>query len=482
MKLIEKIREVSETVMREPEMPWRVESELRIIESWTSSEEGTFLPGFRKRKELYDLVVKRPRRHAPDGSLVWDIPVDRLRELPPLLFDDRMGEVVLRTERDFRHGFIRSLDELPRQDADLVLRSLWLELVRNFQGADPSVSVWTRTLADMIRDDAPEDLLFARSAVLRYGAFENGGAASKAVADFARARMDSGIGARPEGVSLSGRGLVARLSSVCSALAAAPATDEAPAHIDMLRPYLDGSEDDNLLKFIGDDPETGFGILGALATPLSSGPALSYGQESPSWASDLRADIMSAIRRIFSDPDDCPVCFWNSAPLESRAFLTAKAFGALELFFGEPRTWLDTPGSESRAAYWAALVIDGTVNRAWPVFDAACIPESRGVTDSSTHGLLNGGSGRLSVLLLRMNGLTVADWSDGRSFAWKDGSVTAPRMGQGDYSARMLSVRKGSVRLRPGRRWRKKMDSLVSQVTGRDFKDGAGNEADPQSV
>ncbi len=91
-----------------------------------------------------------------------------------------------------------------------------------------------------------------------------------------------------------------------------------------------------------------------------------------------------------------------------------------------------------RQSFWMAWFNQGIIDDAWFVFGSRARKELRGLEEHrpDATGRLSGASSKQSVLLLRMSGVTIAEWShDGSCRIWLDGNKDAPKLYQArDYS------------------------------------------------
>lgn len=123
---------------------------------------------------------------------------------------------------------------------------------------------------------------------------------------------------------------------------------------------------------------------------------------------------------------------WIKVPEEFRQVVTRwLAEQALDAFFQVVReTALDHHWSY-RQAFWKAYFKNHLIYDAWFVLGPRALHIMRSLPERETFscGLLQGASRDQSVLLLRMHGATVAEWShNGSCRVWLDGNTSAPEL------------------------------------------------------
>lgn len=94
-----------------------------------------------------------------------------------------------------------------------------------------------------------------------------------------------------------------------------------------------------------------------------------------------------------------------------------------------------------REAFWRAYFRADAIHDAWFVLgpQARRIAEQSMAEDESANGSLANAGGDQSVLLMRMSGITIAEWShNGSCRIWLDGNRAAPKLHEPEYSAYRL--------------------------------------------
>lgn len=134
---------------------------------------------------------------------------------------------------------------------------------------------------------------------------------------------------------------------------------------------------------------------------------------------------------------------WSGVPEEVRR-VVMRWFVKLQLdrfFLLIRKTALDKHW-RFREAFWNAFLRQGVIEEIWLVLGPNALQLLRYVSEQEggkidTHALSYGhlrGTGSQSILLIRLPGVTVAEWShNGRCRFWLDGSAGTPRLYQTEY-------------------------------------------------
>ena len=96
-----------------------------------------------------------------------------------------------------------------------------------------------------------------------------------------------------------------------------------------------------------------------------------------------------------------------------------------------------------REAFWRAYLRDGLIDDIWFLLGTRAEEHLRNINRKNdlteSTGLLHHAGGDQSVLLLRMPGVTIAEWShNGSCRCWLDGNRNAPKLYQKEYSRHTL--------------------------------------------
>ena len=90
-----------------------------------------------------------------------------------------------------------------------------------------------------------------------------------------------------------------------------------------------------------------------------------------------------------------------------------------------------------REAFWKAFLRQKSIEKAWFILGprASRLSKSQSKEQESTTGMLSGAQSDQSVLLLRMPGMTIAEWShNGSCRIWLDGNPDVPAFYKSSYS------------------------------------------------
>jgi|GEM_PF-6960821 len=128
-----------------------------------------------------------------------------------------------------------------------------------------------------------------------------------------------------------------------------------------------------------------------------------------------------------------------------------------------------------RRAFWQAYLTKGAISDAWLVMAEAAERNSPGIGRNGVgFGRLATGGGaeaNHAVLILRIGGLTIADWShNGKCYVWVGGNMAAPVPHRADYQASDLMTgadNRGTVHARGDfGGWQRELASFIRDRTG----------------
>ncbi len=129
-----------------------------------------------------------------------------------------------------------------------------------------------------------------------------------------------------------------------------------------------------------------------------------------------------------------------------------------------------------RERFWRAFHDAGFIDDAWFVFGPRAtgmirsIPGHSGEDVGAVHARLTGADNSQSVLLLRMPGLTIAEWShNGSCRIWLDGHENQPPLHKRSYDASMLRASADFTQphfLSEMGRWQRRVASYIEANTG----------------
>jgi hypothetical protein len=153
---------------------------------------------------------------------------------------------------------------------------------------------------------------------------------------------------------------------------------------------------------------------------------------------------------------------WATVQPEARMVLARWLAGeSLDLFFG----LLDKTAKDAhwryRRAFWESYYKDEYILDAWVVLgrDARSHARRLSLIDPAAAGRLKGGQTSQSVLLLRLGGLVISEWShDGCCWIWRE-DAKAPRFYEAEYAAEKLKGR--AAEIYSGDSWRYAKSSPV---------------------
>lgn len=154
---------------------------------------------------------------------------------------------------------------------------------------------------------------------------------------------------------------------------------------------------------------------------------------------DAKAALAGFFDELYGDPRSHPKA-WVGTSQEARRTITRwLARKALDLFFDILSATAD-PIWKWRKAFWLALERKGAIDEAWPVFGRQAAewlerhPEQR--RRVSSRGKLLSAERKQSVMLMRIGGYVVAEWSHAGSVRiWAQDDARAPALGNLAYYA-----------------------------------------------
>lgn len=154
---------------------------------------------------------------------------------------------------------------------------------------------------------------------------------------------------------------------------------------------------------------------------------------------EAKAALVVFFDELYGDPRSHPKA-WVDISKDARRTITRwLARKALDLFFDILSATAD-PIWRWRKAFWLALERKGAIDDAWPVFGRQAVdwlarhPEQR--RRVSTHAKLVNAERKQSVMLMRIGGYIVAEWSHAGSVRiWAQEDARAPAIGDFSYYA-----------------------------------------------
>lgn len=126
---------------------------------------------------------------------------------------------------------------------------------------------------------------------------------------------------------------------------------------------------------------------------------------------------------------------WHGAPVAKEIFLQWLVGATLEQFFRIISKSAKDSHWRFRRKFWGAYLKRGLIQDAWVVLGNQAREDARAALrpEERRFGLLTGSSDK-SVLLMRVSGLTIAEWShEAPCFVWPDGTRSAPRLHEREY-------------------------------------------------
>ncbi len=164
---------------------------------------------------------------------------------------------------------------------------------------------------------------------------------------------------------------------------------------------------------------------------------------------------------------------WNGVPDEVRNVLLRWLVGAsLDDFFRVlDQTALDRHWRH-RKAFWTAYLQREAIDDAWVVLGSEAARIVQGGLSAGAAKLVSGGGvqGNQSVLLMRIKGVTIAEWSHNGSFRmWRRGNGEAPKLYETAYTRSQLIKGCDVSQTHHGAElgtWQGKVAALIASETG----------------
>ncbi len=181
---------------------------------------------------------------------------------------------------------------------------------------------------------------------------------------------------------------------------------------------------------------------------------------------ELRQRIAELIDRAIGDPRRTPERFADIREPVVKLLATWMMLAAIERYL----PLVEALGFENdwafRRSFWLAYL------KAGAVLDADVLEPQRGRPPAS--GRYDAGTGSQIVLLLRMPGLVVSDWShNGRCYWWKEGSPHAPKFHRAGHTRESLTAGAeggGITHARAeGGVWQRRVAEAIRQAGGPDL-------------
>ena len=212
----------------------------------------------------------------------------------------------------------------------------------------------------------------------------------------------------------------------------------------LMRDGLDTTELSRLLTLLECEGRLRFDEQ-SIRVEIASALLIPFIDQSP--AADLKEQLQSFFLHHFGDPRLPSARHrWSGVGEEIRHVLTRWLVkealdGFIQLI---KETALDRHW-RYREAFWMACFRKDIIHDARFILGsrASRLRKQLLKQHQGTAGVLRGAEGGQSVLLLRMSGVTVAEWShNGACRFWLDGNANAPRLGGREYSG--IELRRGS--------------------------------------
>ena len=185
----------------------------------------------------------------------------------------------------------------------------------------------------------------------------------------------------------------------------------------------------------------------------------------------LRDRVKSFLLQYYGHPRIKPMA-WEGVREEAQTVILRWIVGTtLDAFFAivdqtaRPDHW------QYRREFWRAYFKANHITDAWIVLGA----HPRGIADRSlkelrgSYGILRGGQPNQSVLLMRIGGLTIAEWShDGACRIWPPGDREAPKLYQPEYDHRSLKGTQPGVAHHHSQTgaWQYRIATRIAELTG----------------
>lgn len=205
-------------------------------------------------------------------------------------------------------------------------------------------------------------------------------------------------------------------------------------------------------------------------------PVVAHGLLAPFLDGDPPEEVRSVVRRfllqVVGDPRILPGS-WNPVSAEAKGVMLRWLVAeTLDDFFRLlDRTALDRHWRQ-RKAFWNVYLDMKVITDAWLVLGQHARRQGRKILGAAggTWGQLGGGGDNSqSVLLMRLGGLTIAEWShNGSCRIWLDGAPSAPPLYQRIYRRTQLASTSSeeAVRHDAHGRWKDTIARIVYRQTG----------------
>lgn len=385
--------------------------------------------------ETLDQVVDQLRRAWRDDPRIDSLPRRLTRQLPWALFHPRSDDSAwLAREPGLVDAFFRWSADAPFAGRDLS------RAVTGFIDRWPGDSVgfdrWLAALSQSVADCTDPAITPLRDRCERYLLLTPGGPAALAGM---LVRSPDSPGAVLEGAGLTGvregseflRGVAKALPREIGDGLSAGVIEE--KRLAVLLKWIEGAPESRLRY-----PQLRYELAGALLRPFAG--------TTPS--DPIRLQIQRFLLRHLGDPRE-RTHPWQHVPADVTAvMLRWLARVSLEDFFQLlDDTALDRHWTYRRA-FWGAYLDRGLIADAWMILgaDAKDIADRRLPREARRSGKLlrisgEGVSPKQSVLLMRINGVTIAEWShNGACRMWRQGNPRAPGVYLEEYSRGDLVV------------------------------------------
>jgi len=226
---------------------------------------------------------------------------------------------------------------------------------------------------------------------------------------------------------------------------------------DSLKRHLDLYIDDSSLRFNDMAPKIADSLL------------LPYVERQPE--SDIQEVIQSFILKYIGDPRIISGT-WQGIDYQARQVMyrwlvrvTLEDFFRLLDETAMDRHWQD------RKEFWTDYLNQGVITDAWLVLGSTAKRLARRLMEgqSMAFGVLLGyGDSRQSVLLMKLKGLTIAEWShNSKCRFWLDGNVAAPELHKKSYNrAELMDKGSNEKVVHYPTTWRAKCASYILRQTG----------------
>jgi EH signature protein len=237
-----------------------------------------------------------------------------------------------------------------------------------------------------------------------------------------------------------------------------------PDHVLLFR-ILDWAQESGNLRYAGVERE----LADALLAP--------WVNRTPQEA--VQEKIKDFVLSIYKDPRirTRSASRWMAVSDESKSVFLRWLVGlALEQFFQVVDRVAVTSQWEYRRAFWGAYFKAGVIDEAWVAFAYLGASEARRSFKNATgFGRLEGSgvSADHAVLIMRIGGLTIADWShNGKCHIWQSSNRSAPKLYLNKYTDAKFQLsrnsnNKGVVHSHAvGGTWQRNVEKYIRDQTG----------------